>query len=52
MLIHTTPSGQFQFHKGTIKTSFISVVTAPQARFQFHKGTIKTLENYESYCKM
>ena len=32
----------FQFHNGTIKTSFESVRNAAFALFQFHNGTIKT----------
>ena len=32
----------FQFHKGTIKTSFSQFTIFLSAWFQFHKGTIKT----------
>ena len=32
----------FQFHKGTIKTDYLSVNTSLNNAFQFHKGTIKT----------
>ena len=37
---------QFQFHKGTIKTSRTSNLTRPRKVFQFHKGTIKTEIHY------
>ena len=33
---------EFQFHKGTIKTSTDGVSTDGVSTFQFHKGTIKT----------
>ena len=32
----------FQFHKGTIKTRFVSLYPYILYLFQFHKGTIKT----------
>ncbi len=35
--------GQFQFHKGTIKTSLTRFINKNSIIFQFHKGTIKTL---------
>ena len=31
----------FQFHKGTIKADFSSIVHYASCKFQFHKGTIK-----------
>ena len=34
----------FQFHKGTIKTSWPAGQHARNLLFQFHKGTIKTVE--------
>ncbi len=34
---------QFQFHKGTIKTSNHPPSTEAREGFQFHKGTIKTM---------
>ena len=33
---------EFQFHKGTIKTFFGSLLGGIANIFQFHKGTIKT----------
>ena len=33
---------EFQFHKGTIKTSLADAVVLEPSAFQFHKGTIKT----------
>ena len=33
----------FQFHKGTIKTNVIDLLSRLVHSFQFHKGTIKTL---------
>ena len=36
-------SSEFQFHKGTIKTSILNLLILLQSKFQFHKGTIKTL---------
>ena len=33
---------EFQFHKGSIKTSFTVPQFASVAGFQFHKGSIKT----------
>ena len=33
----------FQFHKGTIKTTYYSTKQYASWLFQFHKGTIKTL---------
>ena len=33
----------FQFHKGTIKTYFLTCYSAQPLEFQFHKGTIKTI---------
>ena len=33
----------FQFHKGTIKTTFPNLLILKIPVFQFHKGTIKTL---------
>ena len=35
-------SALFQFHKGTIRTSYPSINTARKTKFQFHKGTIRT----------
>ena len=33
---------QFQFHKGTIRTSDTAQGSGTSATFQFHKGTIRT----------
>ena len=33
---------EFQFHKGTIKTTITPVIFTSLSKFQFHKGTIKT----------
>ena len=33
---------QFQFHKGTIRTSATLNATTGSDLFQFHKGTIRT----------
>ena len=33
---------QFQFHKGTIRTTYSSDNTTIAKVFQFHKGTIRT----------
>ena len=33
---------RFQFHKGTINTAYLGIVTAGAYLFQFHKGTINT----------
>ena len=32
----------FQFHKGTIRTSYIAAHRSSLTKFQFHKGTIRT----------
>ena len=42
----------FQFHKGTIKTSFTLYSNTYGAKFQFHKGTIKTNVNGSNECKI
>ena len=34
---------RFQFHKGSIKTGYISRPLLLLSRFQFHKGSIKTI---------
>ena len=41
--VHERIMAQFQFHKGTIKTSETQSRTIAAVRFQFHKGTIKTV---------
>ena len=41
--ILTSMIKQFQFHKGTIKTSSFSPTFNNAIVFQFHKGTIKTI---------
>ena len=33
---------RFQFHKGTIRTKNLFVVSSTNNAFQFHKGTIRT----------
>ena len=37
---------EFQFHKGTIKTTAVDKVHGQFVKFQFHKGTIKTDKLY------
>ena len=39
---------EFQFHKGTIKTSLLYHPPKALISFQFHKGTIKTHEKKTS----
>ena len=39
---HSLLGKEFQFHKGTIKTSSSALRLTIGSRFQFHKGTIKT----------
>ena len=38
----TSPTSEFQFHKGTIKTIYPLDIDGFPIEFQFHKGTIKT----------
>ena len=45
MLRLSVAAGEFQFHKGTIKTVFLCKNLVLIFLFQFHKGTIKTLGN-------
>ena len=43
---------EFQFHKGTIKTSDVEPVLPSFVEFQFHKGTIKTADFFCAYRKL
>ena len=43
LLYSTARNGQFQFHKGTIRTSCAPKTSSTPTKFQFHKGTIRTL---------
>ena len=40
--VEKRPAGEFQFHKGAIRTCRLSAQPSPAAQFQFHKGAIRT----------
>ena len=41
--------GEFQFHKGTIRTELEEETRFEDALFQFHKGTIRTVISITSF---